>query len=202
MQSARVSDRAQAQKDRILNAAEKAFIEHGFHAAGMALIAAEAEMSPGLIYRYYPGKHDIILAIIERQLEENRAGIRELYDSGLDVPQSMYEHYKQWCTTDPEVMNAALYAETSAEATRSASLAQAVAQSDAAVREDLARWMATPREQGGCGLPPGQAPVAALSMLFFMNGLAIHAIRQPGCDDENVRAAIENFVNGLFPSLA
>ena len=27
-----------------------------------ALIAAEAEMSPGLIYRYYPGKIDIMVA--------------------------------------------------------------------------------------------------------------------------------------------
>lgn len=202
MQSAKVSDRAQAQKDRILNAAEKAFIEHGFHAAGMALIAAEAEMSPGLIYRYYPGKHDIILAIIERQLEENRAGIRELYKSGLDVPQAMYETYLHWRTADPKEMNAALFAETSAEATRSASLAQAVAQSDAAVRDDLERWLATPREQGGGGMPPETAPVAAMSMLFFMNGLAIHAIRQPGCDDAAVKAAIEHYVKGLFPTLA
>jgi len=202
MQSAKVSDRAQAQKDRILNAAEKAFIEHGFHAAGMALIAAEAEMSPGLIYRYYPGKHDIILAIIERQLEENRAGIRELYNSGLDLTQSMVETYTQWCTTDPQVMNAALFAETSAEATRSESLAQAVAQSDAAVRDDLARWLATPRAQGGGGLAPDLAQVGAMSMLLFVNGLAVHAIRRPGCDDEAVKAAIAHYVKGLFPTLA
>ena len=202
MPSARASDRAQAQKDRILNAAEKAFIEHGFHAAGMALIAAEAEMSPGLIYRYYPGKHEIILAIIERQLEENRAGIRELNNCGLDIAESMYETYTQWCTTDPQVMNAALFAETSAEATRSATLAQAVAQSDAAVRDDLARWLATPREQGGGGMSPELARIGALSMLFFMNGLSIHAIRQPGCDNEAVKAVIQHYMKGLFPSLA
>lgn len=201
MQSARTSDRAQAQKDRILNAAEKAFIEHGFHAAGMALIAAEAEMSPGLIYRYYPGKHEIILAIIERQLEENRAGIRELYNSGLDVAQAMYETYTQWCSTDPQVMNAALFAETSAEATRSASLAEAVAQSDAAVRDDLARWLAAPRTEGGAGLAPALAQTGAMSMLLFVNGLAVHAIRRPGCDDEAVKAAIQHYVKGLFPTL-
>lgn len=202
MQQGKVSDRAQAQKDRILTAAEKAFIEHGFHAAGMALIAAEAEMSPGLIYRYYPGKHDIILAIIERQLEENRAGIRELYNSGLDVPQAMYETYIHWRSANPKEMNAALFAETSAEATRSASLAQAVAQSDAAVRDDLERWLATPRAQGGGGMTPEAASVGALSMMFFMNGLALHAIRQPGCDDESVKATIYHYVKGLFPTLA
>lgn len=201
MQSTRTSDRAQAQKDRILNAAEKAFIEHGFHAAGMALIAAEAEMSPGLIYRYYPGKHDIILAIIERQLEENRAGIRELYHSGLDLPQAMYETYTHWRSADPREMNVALFAETSAEATRSASLAEAVAQSDRAVREDLERWLATPREQGGGGVPEDQVRVNSLALLYFMNGLAIAAVRDPGFDPDTVKATIFHFMKGLFPSL-
>jgi len=99
-------------------------------------------------------------------------------------------------------MNAALFAETSAEATRSATLAQAVAQSDVAVREDLERWLATPREQGGGGLPPEMARTGALSMLFFMNGLAIQAIREPAGDGAAVKATIYHYVKGLFPSLA
>ena len=197
----RVSDRAQAQKDRILKAAEKAFIEHGFHAAGMALIAAEAEMSPGLIYRYYPGKHDIILSIIERQLEENRAEICDLYKGGIDLGQAMFEAYMQWRTVDPQVMNAALFAETSAEATRSDSLAQAVAQSDAEVRAGVARWLETPRAEGGGGMSAQAARVGAMTLACFCNGLAISAIREPGIDPEEVRAAIEQFAKGLFPSL-
>lgn len=198
--TARVSDRAQAQKDRILHAAEKAFIEHGFHAAGMALIAAEAEMSPGLIYRYYPGKHDIILAIIERQLEENRAEVCELYKGGIDIVQAMFDTYMQWRTVDPQVMNAALFAETSAEATRSASLAQAVAQSDAEVRAALTRWLETPRAQGGGGMAAAVARVNAMALTCFFNGLAISAIREPAIDPDEVRAAIEHFAKGLFPS--
>ena len=99
-------------------------------------------------------------------------------------------------------MNVALFAETSAEATRSATMAQAVAQSDAAARDDLARWLVTPREQGGGGMSPELAQVGALSMLFFMNGLSIHAIRQPGCDNEAVKAVIQHYMKGLFPSLA
>lgn len=198
--TARVSDRAQAQKDRILHAAEKAFIEHGFHAAGMALIAAEAEMSPGLIYRYYPGKHDIILAIIERQLEENRAEVCELYKGGIDIAQAMFDCYMQWRTVDPKVMNAALFAETSAEATRSESLAKAVAESDAEVRSALARWFETPREQGGGGMPAAAARVNAMALTCFFDGLAISAIREPDVDPEEVRAAIQQFAKGLFPS--
>src|SRR5690606_14944113 len=83
-QPAPVSSRAEAQRSRILNAAQQCFIEHGFHAAGMALISAAAGMSPGLIYRYFENKNAIILAIIERQLDEARADIAAL-QSGTDL---------------------------------------------------------------------------------------------------------------------
>ncbi len=53
--------RAEAQRDRILCAALKCFIEHGFHAASMANIAETAQMSAGLMYRYFDNKNAIVL---------------------------------------------------------------------------------------------------------------------------------------------
>ena len=41
----------------------------GFHAASMAHIAQTADMSAGLIYRYFASKAAIVKAIIERHLE-------------------------------------------------------------------------------------------------------------------------------------
>jgi AcrR family transcriptional regulator len=61
----------------------KCFIEHGFHAASMANIAEAAQMSAGLMYRYFDNKNAIVLAIVERQLEEKRAGIRQLHSSEI-----------------------------------------------------------------------------------------------------------------------
>ena len=58
--------RAQAQRNRILDAAQKCFAERGFHGAGMALIADTAQMSPGLIYRYFAGKSELIHGIVSR----------------------------------------------------------------------------------------------------------------------------------------
>ena len=43
-------ERARAQRERILRAAKRCFVEHGFHAASIADIARTAEMSAGLIY--------------------------------------------------------------------------------------------------------------------------------------------------------
>ena len=67
-----LTPRAEAQRERILCAAQKCFIEHGFHAASMANIAETAQMSAGLMYRYFENKNAIVLAIVQRQLDEKR----------------------------------------------------------------------------------------------------------------------------------
>jgi len=71
----------QRQSDRrleILDAAQRCFARSGFHGASMQEICAEAEMSPGNLYRYFPSKEALIAGICER----NRA---EAADSFLAV---------------------------------------------------------------------------------------------------------------------
>ncbi|MGI9246190.1 MAG: TetR/AcrR family transcriptional regulator, partial [Steroidobacteraceae bacterium] len=100
------ASRADAQRDRILSAALKCFIGHGFHAASMASIAEEAGMSAGLIYRYFENKHAIVLAIVERQLEEKRAVIRQLHSSS-DFASCLLQAYQRWSAPEPGTMNVA-----------------------------------------------------------------------------------------------
>ena len=59
------SRRAEAQRNRILNAAQRCFAERGFHGASMAAIADTAQMSAGLIYRYFDNKSALIHGIVE-----------------------------------------------------------------------------------------------------------------------------------------
>jgi AcrR family transcriptional regulator len=59
----------QAQSDRraeILSAAQRCFVRAGFHGASMQDICAEAGMSPGNLYRYFPSKEALIAGIAER----------------------------------------------------------------------------------------------------------------------------------------
>ncbi|MGB7480675.1 MAG: TetR/AcrR family transcriptional regulator, partial [Burkholderiaceae bacterium] len=84
--------RAQAQRQRILAAAEKCFIERGFHAASIANIADTAQMSPGLIYRYFSSKSEIILAIIELQLQLAREEMRQ-QDARADLARQIAESF-------------------------------------------------------------------------------------------------------------
>lgn len=67
---------AQLQSDRrseILDAAARCFVRTGFHQTSMQAICAEAGMSPGNLYRYFPSKEAIIAAITERDLAQAAA---------------------------------------------------------------------------------------------------------------------------------
>lgn len=57
-------------RDKIVSAAETLFTERGFHRTAMADLAIEANVSVGAIYRNFPGKAEIIRAIILKETDE------------------------------------------------------------------------------------------------------------------------------------
>ncbi|MBP6107229.1 MAG: TetR/AcrR family transcriptional regulator [Steroidobacteraceae bacterium] len=190
------SSRADAQRDRILCAALKCFIEHGFHAASMASIADTAQMSAGLMYRYFANKNAIVLGIIERQLEERRTIIRQLHSSN-DIAAGLLTTFERWCAADPGVMNPALFLEMSAEATRNPPLAAALRSFDAGMRMELQAWLGRDRELGGMGLPPECAVTQALSLQCFIDGLVLRSVRDPKVDRAQLRAAVHEQIGRL-----
>ena len=52
-------------RQRILEAAERAFVRHGFHAATMQHVADEVGMSAGNLYRTFPSKEAIVEGLCE-----------------------------------------------------------------------------------------------------------------------------------------
>jgi AcrR family transcriptional regulator len=191
-------ERTRAQCERILNAAQKCFVEHGFHAASMGDIAKTAGMSPGLIYRYFDSKSTIIVAIIERQILEARTNIRAL-NAGHDMAASLANTFTRWRDGDPSLMNAALFAEMSAEATRNPALTAAMQASDGVLREELGRWLAASVAQtSGKELAPEAAAARGLCMQLFIEGMIIRAIREPGIDTQLLAQALRQFVDTVL----
>jgi AcrR family transcriptional regulator len=189
--------RAEAQRERILCAAQKCFIEHGFHAASMANIAETAGISAGLIYRYFENKSTVVLAIIERQLKESRRHVGQLRTCS-DLAAELLGLFEGWRARDPEVMNAALYLELSAEATRDPQIASALRISDDAMRRDLEAWMSRDRGEGGLGLAPSIAATRVFILQCFVKGLAMCAIRNPSIDHAALKSAIDAQVEQLL----
>ena len=185
--------RADAQRDRILCAALKCFIEHGFHAASMANIAEAAQMSAGLIYRYFENKHAIVLAIVQRQLDEKRTLIRQMHASNQFVDDLM-QAFEKWCSTGETTMSVALMLEMSAEATRNPHIAEALHVSDEVIREEFQRWLARSPEQGGMGYDEDEAARRSLEMRLVVDGLTLRAAREPGIDRGVLRAALASLL--------
>lgn len=189
--------RADAQRDRILQAARKCFIEHGFHAASMASIAATSGMSAGLIYRYFQGKNEIILAIIDRQLQEIRCDISQLSTS-TDLVEGAVELFTHWRDGSPSATNAPLFLEMTAEASRDRRIAEALRRSDLITGTEFRDWLGRSAEKGGLGLAPELAEVRALALQCLIEGLAIRAIREPDLDLATLRAMLERVLSGVL----
>ena len=62
--------RANARREKLIQAARTAFAENGFHATGIAQIAQASGVRVGQIYRDFANKEAIVAAIVERDLED------------------------------------------------------------------------------------------------------------------------------------
>jgi AcrR family transcriptional regulator len=60
---------ARAVRERILEGASRAFAAAGFRGTTVPAIAAEAGTSVGLIYRYFPSKEELFLAVCARETD-------------------------------------------------------------------------------------------------------------------------------------
>src|SRR6476646_7997324 len=76
------AERRDHQTQRIMDAAKICFVRSGFQGASMQQICAEAGMSPGALYRYFPSKE----AIIEAICEADRADDAKLFAAILSNP--------------------------------------------------------------------------------------------------------------------
>jgi AcrR family transcriptional regulator len=188
--------RTQAQRERILAAAQTCFVERGFHAASMATIAKTAGMSPGLIYRYFENKNAIILAIIEQQLTIARKRIRQL-QSSENLSRRIFDYLEEKEPEDEKSMSIALYLEISAQATRDLQIAEALRHYDVTVRSELGDWMRRGLAEGGYGLPDDDVPERALMLLCLIEGLKLRAPREPALDKRTLRKILDELLETL-----
>lgn len=190
------TERALKQRERILEAARLCFLKRGFHAASIADIAHEADMSPGLMYRYFANKQAIIKAIIERQLESGRRQLEEI-KSPADLVQGIMNAIERWRSGSADQMNAPLFLEISAESTRDAEIAATVQEADRLIKNHLLEAMQRTAPSREIYEDPRRANARILLLLSVVEGLAIRACRDPQLDRELLRSALTKFIAGL-----
>ena len=76
-----------ARRAQLLEAAQAAFVESGYHAAAMDDIAERAGVSKPVLYQHFPGKLDLYLALIDNQRAEIEQSVRAALSTTSDNKQ-------------------------------------------------------------------------------------------------------------------
>jgi AcrR family transcriptional regulator len=120
--------RDQLRRDQIVAAAQACVVRHGFHAASVGQIAAEAQMSVGQIYRYFPSKEAIVHAIVEG-IVAKRLQWMVSREERVDFA-AVFANRSVIHKSDDEHSDRILLLEITAEATRNAAVAEIVREAD------------------------------------------------------------------------
>jgi AcrR family transcriptional regulator len=190
--------RAALQRERILDAAEKCFIESGFQAASMAHIAETAGMSAGLIYRYFDSKAMIVKAIIERHLETDGACVIEQLNSSKDVSAAMLDMFDAWRRGDDPKMNAGLFLDLTAECTRDQLIARVVRDKDRVIGNELAQAVRRIARARGVTLTNAAAHDRSVLLQCLMAGLASRVVRDPKLRRSSLKPMLERVIDALL----
>ncbi len=172
---------------RILDAAERAIAREGVSAVGMAEVAREAGCSRATLYRYFPSRHALHLAYVDRAAAEVVSRVRERA-AGLEDPLER--------TVEAIMVSVA-------EVRASPGMASWFAAGDAgsAARMSRASEVVARLTEGFVaglfdGGPRGQGASDPANRLRarFMVRMILSLLSQPGDDAAEERALVERFV--------
>jgi AcrR family transcriptional regulator len=77
--------------DRILRAAQNAFLAHGYHGASTDMIQAEAAVSKSTLYRYFASKEELFKAAFEAYSKDFLGHIGQLYKDTPDAEEFLFK---------------------------------------------------------------------------------------------------------------
>ena len=79
--------RRAAVREHLLETAIEVFNRHGYHAAGVDLLIAEARVAKTTLYRHFRTKEDLIVAALHRQDEQGRDEMRAFGEKHAQDPE-------------------------------------------------------------------------------------------------------------------
>ncbi|MFI4997230.1 MAG: TetR/AcrR family transcriptional regulator [Hyphomicrobiales bacterium] len=182
-------------RSRILEAAERAFVRHGFHAATMQHVAAEAAMSPGNLYRYFRSKEAIVEGLCARDQRERATAFAAFAEAG-SITTAMARGIRKNLLGKPrEKMQMIL--EIWAEAGRNPAIASMCGAIDADVRQGLIRLVETAKAKGQAS-EALDAEFAARVMITMVLGLFKRRAHEADFDGESELALALGTFAALF----
>lgn len=188
-------DHKQEQRKRILDAAMVCFGRDGFHGASMQKICAEAGMSPGALYRYFPSKESIIAAIVEGERSE-RLAMFDMITKAPSVLGALAACLGE-LLSGRNMATARLGPEIMAEAIRNEDLRNTMAACEAETSVLLAEALATAVKQGEID-PALDLETICIVIQLIGDGVILHHQLHPEWKLEARMPAIEAMVRRML----
>lgn len=196
-ENTRSPEHAEAQRNRILDAARRCFIEYGFHAASMSRIAGTAGISQGLAYRYFKNKSAIILALIERQLQHRKFSAGEFHSSE-ELIAHLLDWLKEPMKKKPNAINPVLFLEMNAESSRDADIQAALQNGDSLYLEDFAQRIQLIAQQSGRSISRKEISERFYALQCIIEGLFVRAVRQGEKKEKRFNQYVAKFIADLL----
>lgn len=187
------ADHLAARRRQILDAAARCFARDGFHATSVHDIVRESGISAGLVYRYFSGKDDMIVAIVSEWHEQRRAAMEastvdfgDLAGAYLGLLRSI---------GDPEARDGLrLGVQVWAEAVRSPRIGDLTRSGVDGPRESLAARVQSAQRQGEA--PADLDPDALVRVLIAIyQGLVLQTVLDDGLDHEAFVRTVASMVD-------
>ena len=85
-------------RDQLVDVARSVFVEQGYHAASMEIIAETAGVSKPLLYQHFPSKLDLYLALLDAGIDDllakSDASLRDITDNKLRVIATVQTYFE------------------------------------------------------------------------------------------------------------
>ena len=188
---ARVRPTREDVRARVLGAAGEVFLEHGYHHASTAEIAARAGFTKGALYSNFGGKEDLFLALVE---QETSARVERLATRGSAGAAGLDDLVDGLLALTHRDRAGLVFAEFRAQAAQDPATAARVAEVRRRLVASMADRLAAEVAAAGLVLTV-PAEEAATLLVGLVNGLGLE---QVGADRPLVsRESLTRLVSGL-----
>jgi AcrR family transcriptional regulator len=190
-------DLHERRRRQIIDAARARFIANGFHQTGVQDIATTAEISLGLLYRYFKNKDALILEVARRDVDALVDAIGAMPDGG-DIPVLWGQHMREFVlavASDKSEMR--LLNDMQSEAARNPELLQQMQIDDARMTTAIAQKLTAQQASGGVPATVNTA-VVAIQLSVIFDGMLIRMASATPEECERLGPVITKWVQDLL----
>ncbi|MFF2021307.1 TetR/AcrR family transcriptional regulator [Streptomyces sp. NPDC058171] len=185
-----------AKRKALLDAAAVCFAERGYEATRTADICAAVGMSSGNLFHYFRSKHEVLLALVERDGAETAASVAEL--ALADDPfAALLAFLEEVCALAADPVFAGLALEIAAQAHRDEDVATRFKANDRSFRDGLAALVRAADEAGQLRTPL-TADAAATWLAALVDGVFARVAADPQFQPRAQAPVLRRMVTALL----